>query len=598
MSLRLVFKEIAYVICSDSLSLSIVIGDSIPKQMQRRPCFVVIALLLLCSCARAQNNPSCYVTSKIAGDDLTTQRSHPYVNVVVEFPGTYTVTGDTGDARDFYRSAFHFYNASNDVQLFPNELDPTVSSALGVTSLRFAFYYLPSQVGSVKLKYTQQLCQTIRLRFNDTALTSLDLTCAPKKLNSAYMAVRHSSYISVYFSKPVKPCHSNGTDIILNSWFSLASVTCSPMVSECLSMADQGPCIGAGLLPLNDQRMVYTCLGNTNFSSSMTRATYTILENQLCDVGDNHTVSSYGQGETYKLTLFNSLDLDAFDGFKVIAQPQVADPTLYDRILVDIGYPVSSFANFSANTPYIYVKYQLDHAAVRCTASYLLADTLAVFACPVFRPLGSENLKWVWVGNLIHKIPGSNALLQQTLTHDDELDGAFADSGVGFTSPRAYRITGFYWIGPNTVRFDVSHALRSLPPFANFRVLLTSGAICYNASNITRVSGLSNAFYLNFNAANTLPDPDDVPLSAYHEANSLGSNQVHIQSELKTVEDELPSTSTTADPEDLSNWNYTVWIAGYAAIGLIGLVFVYKVGQYAMDSGKSSKRRKGGYERT
>ncbi len=555
-----------------------------------------VVLLLLCvwtQSIHAANSPSCYVTSKVAGDDLTTQRSHPYVNVVVEFPGTYAVNGDTGDAKDFYRSAFHFYNASNDVQLFPEELDPTVSSSLGVTSVRFAFRYLPAQVGSVKLKYTQQLCQTIRLVFNDTALTSLDLTCAPLKLNSAYMAVRHSNHISVYFSKPVKPCHSNGTDIIPNTWFSLASVTCSPMVSACLSMANQGPCAGTGLLPLNDQRMVYTCLGNTNFSSSMTRATYTILENQLCDVGDNHTVSSYGHGETYKLTLFNSLDLESFDGFKVIAQPQVADPTLYDRVLVDIGYPVPNFANFSANTPYIYVKYLLDHAAVRCTASYLLADTLVVFACPVFRPLGSEGLKWVWVGNLIHKIPGSDALLQQTLAHDDELDGAFVDSGTTFTSPRAYRVVGFYWIGPNTVRFDVSHPLRNLPPYANFRVLLTSGAICYNASNITRVDGLSNAFYLNFNAANTLPDPEDVPLSAYHEANSLGSNQVHIQSEFKTVEEEVPSTDTTADPEDLSSWNYTVWIVGYIAMGLVGLVVVYEAGKYVMDHGKSGKRRKG-----
>lgn len=557
---------------------------------------VFVALLCVVSAA---NSPSCYVTSKINGDDLSTQRSHPYVNIVVEFPGTFAVNGDTGDAKDFYRTAFHFFNASNDVQLFPEVADPSISSALGVTSIRFATRYLPAQVGSVKLKYTQQLCQRIRIHFNDSEVTSLDLTCTARHLNTAYMAVRDSNHISVYFSKPVAPCFSNGTDIIPNTWFSLASVTCDEGLSECLSMANQGPCIGDGLLPLNDQRMVYTCLGHANFSSDMLRATYTILADQLCDVGDNHTVSSYGQGETYKLTLFPSLSLDSFQGFKVIGQPRVADPTTYDRVLVDLGYPVVNFANFSAAVPYIYVKYNLDSAAIRCYNSYLLADTLAMFACTTpFRPLAHEDMKWVWVGTLTHKIPGSNSLVQQPITHDDELDAAAGDGGIAFVSPRAHRVTAFYWVGPGTVRVDLSHSVTTLPSTSNFQVYLTSGAICYNATNVTRVDGSSNAFYLNFNAANALSDPDDVPLSAYHEGRLVTGTNGHFLTEPLSVESGLPSTDTTADPSDLNGWNYTVWFLGYIAVGIVGLAVVYEVGKYVMNSGKSGgNRSRKGFDR-
>lgn len=561
--------------------------------------FVVFALALLCVLActvRAQNSPSCYVTSKFDASNLETQIDQPYVSFVVEFPGTYTVTGDTSNNKDFYRGAFHFFNASNNVQLFPLSDDPTITSSLGVTSIRFRTVYAPVQVGSVKLKYTQQLCQSIRIRFNDTAVTSLDLTCAPRRLNTAYRANLHGSHVAIYFSKPVAPCNSNGTDLIPNSWFSLASVVCDAGLSNCLSMANQGPCVGAGLLPLNNRRMIYTCIGNGNFSSDMIRATYTILENRLCDVSDNHTVSSYGQGETFKLHLYPSVELSQYDTFVVHAQPQVSDPTYYDRVHVHLGFPVVSWTNFSTSVPYIYIKHNLVTAATRCYVSSLLTDVIAVFTCTPFRPLAHETMQYVWIGQLIHKMPGSNSIALRVMPHDDELDANEADGGEVFTSARAHRITGFYWIDANTVRVDTSHALINVPKVTNFRVYLTSGVICYNASNITRADGSQTIFYLKFNAANALPDPDDVPLSAYHESGFIAANNVHFLAEPQSVSADLPSTSTTADPDDLSSWNYTVWMLGWVALGVAGLAVLWYGYKYMFDG--NSKARRSGYRKT
>lgn len=524
-----------------------------------------LVLVLLCVALVGAEDISCLTTNI---PQSTTDYGMPNVAVVMRVPGTWTVVGPfDAESPFFYRTAFRFYNASNSVQLFPRDTQIVPSAALGVTTIKWEFFYPTFLVGTVKLKYTQLAHQRVRFSFNSTAVTSLDLTCSPDKLNSIYSGTIASGYVTIQAAKPIKRCDSNSTSFLDASWFSYSTHVCGSAVPGCTYFGRGSPCAaGTGFIPLDSQRMVWYCPASTNFSTALTSVSYTLTDGYVCDAADNHTVRHYGatSGDSRKLVLQYGVVPDDLVGYLI---PSTSET--HNNIIVDTYFPVV-YANFTANKKTATVTHSTATSVERCTPYRALSNVLIEYQCPVeFKPWGATTPVWHLIGPAFHYRFANSYSVEASYSIDDELD-----NGLNAVVVNPYRIKEAYRLSAYTLLVRLSHVSFSLADPDNF---IVHESALYNVSNVTRAT--ASSYYLNFNEVNKLPDSSNLYVYFFPHDNIINSN-LHLMSDAIKITNGAPDDDEDITYSDLSaGWKEGAYI-GLACAGLVGLYILNWAYQY------------------